>query len=246
MYGLFVCDFGGSAQEDVSFGNHAEIVEAKTVNQIRPIHFGVNYHEDPLEFPLVFGANRNLDRYEMQSVALWLTGHQNYQWLQIDQPDMQNVLYHCLITDLQPITVGWIPHAFRATIRCDCPYAYSQEFEQTYNITDKTEILFRNESTIHDYFKPRLTIKPASGVTDITISNTSDNDRTLQFTDLPASNIEIFMDNEHGIITETSGYNLYDNFNMNFFRCVYGDNILEVDGNCEITISGRFLYNVAG
>lgn len=245
MHGMFVCDFGGSGQEDVHFGNVAEIVEAKTVNQIKPIHFGVNYHEEPLEFSLVFGTDRPIDRYEMQNIALWLTGHQNYQWLQIDQPDMQDILYRCLITELTPISVGWVPHAFRATIRCDCPYAYGQQFEQKYTIADSETILFRNESTIRSYFRPDLIIKPASGATNISITNRSDEDREFAFADLPAG-VEIHIDNEHGIITDAvSGYNLYDNFNMNFFRCVHGDNLLEVSGSCELTISGRFLYNIS-
>lgn len=247
MYGLYVCDFGGTGQSDVSFGNAGKIVEASTATRIKQIHFGVNYNEDPLEFQIVFGTERALDRYDMQNIAMWLTGHQNYQWLQIDQPDMQDYLYHCIITDLTPISVGWISHAFQATVRCDCPYAYGQEYSQTYNISEDSTVLFRNDSTIRDYYKPKLVIQPSSGVTAVSIINLSDAGREFAFTGLPASDIAIEVDNDSGIITEsTFGYNLYDNFNMNFFRCVPGDNQLKISGNSKITISGRFLYNVAG
>lgn len=247
MYGLYVCDFGEESHSDVAFGNQAEIIEAGTPNRIRPIHFGVNYHEEPLEFSLILGTDRSIDRYEMQSISLWLTGYQDYQWLQIDQPDMQDVLYRCLITSLQPITVGWIPHAFRATVRCDCPYAYGQEFQDNYVISGETKILFRNESTTKEYFKPDLIISPAVGTTSVSIKNTNDNNREFAFTGLPSSDIVISIDNKNGIITEqTFGYNLYDNFNMNFFRCICGDNNLVINGDCQLTIQGRFLYNVSG
>ena len=130
MYGMVVCDIDGQGQEEVSFGNVAEIIETRTTNRIQPVHYGVNYHTEPLEFTLIFGSERMLDRYELEEISLWLTGHQEYQWLAIDQPDMDNVQFRCLITELKPIYHGWLPHAFEATIRCDCPYAYSQPWEQ--------------------------------------------------------------------------------------------------------------------
>jgi len=59
--------------------------------------------------------------------------------------------------------------------------------------------------------------------------------------------LHIQVDNTSGIIQEHNfGYNLYDGFNLNFFRLVHGDNELEVVGDGTLTISGRLLYNVAG
>lgn len=108
MYGMVVCDIDGQGQEDVSFGNVAEIIETRTTNRIQPVHYGVNYHTEPLEFTLIFGSERMLDRYELEEISLWLTGHQEYQWLAIDQPDMDNVQFRCLITELKPIYHGWL------------------------------------------------------------------------------------------------------------------------------------------
>jgi len=162
MYGLMVYDFGGSGQSNVSFGNRASIAEARTNNRIQPIHFGVNYHTSPLEFKLVFGAQRALDRYELEDVSMWLTGHQDYQWLSIDQPDMDHVQFRCLITSLTPLAHGWLPVAFEATIQCDCPYAYGYPFERHYTISGNTSILFRNESSTREYIKPTLTFIPSN------------------------------------------------------------------------------------
>ena len=61
------------------------------------------------------------------------------------------------------------------------------------------------------------------------------------------SGASVFVNNSNGIIQELSnGYNLYDGFNLNFFRLVHGDNNIKVTGDGVLTISGRFLYNVAG
>lgn len=248
MHGLMIYDFDGNKQSDVAFGNKASIVEQRIGNRIQPIHFGVRYNEKPLQFKLVFGSEVPLDRYELEDVSLWLTGHQDYQWLSICQPDMEQYQFRCLITELTPLSHGWLPVAFQATVVCDCPYAYGFEFEEQYQIYGETSILFRNEGSVRDHIKPFITFEPAEETTELRIINHSDNGREFLIKDIPTSaGVTIFVDNSNGIIREGEyGYNLYDGFNMNFFRLVQGDNDLVVIGDGSLTISGRFLHNIAG
>lgn len=245
-YGLMLYDFGDRTQEEVGFGNKGSIVETRTNNRIQPLHFGVNYHKTPLQFKLIFGTDRALDRYELEDISLWLTGHQDYKWLTIDQPDLEMVQFKCLITELTPIMHGWLPVAFEALVVCDCPYAYGAEFSYSYTIKGTTDILFRNESSVREYIKPHLTFSSASGNTKLSIINHNDNDREFCLEGLPAGNTRVDIDNSNGIIREEiSGYNLYKGFNLNFFRLVHGDNNLSVSGDGTLTITGRFLHNVA-
>lgn len=246
MYGLMVYDIGGRGQSDVSFGNKASIVETRTNNRIQPIYFGTNYHSKPLEFKLVFGAERELDRYELEDIAYWLTGRKEYKWLSIGQQDMEQLQFRCMVTELTPISHGWLPVAFQATIQCDCPYAYSYPFEKQYTISGETTILFRNESSVREYLKPEISFAPASSTRTLSLVNLNDDNREFKLTGIP-SGASIFVNNSNGIIQElSSGYNLYDGFNLNFFRLVHGDNNIKVTGGGVLTISGRFLYNVAG
>lgn len=77
--------------------------------------------------------------------------------------------------------------------------------------------------------------------------NANDANREFKISGLPSSGITLSVDNSNGIILDQStGANVYDGFNFNFFRLVQGDNQLIVTGNGTLTISGRFLYNVAG
>lgn len=247
MYGLMIYDIGGRGQNEVSFGNKASIVEAKTTGRVQPLHFGVNFHESPLEFTLVFGSMKELDRYEMEDVALWLTGYNEYRWLSIDQPDMELMQFRCIVTQLTPIFHGWLPVAFEATIRCDCPYAYSYPFSKQYVVDSKDSILFRNESSVREYVKPVLTFSPSPGTTSLSIINESDNGREFRLDNIPAGSI-VEIDNNNGIIRDIGPYksNLYPGFNLNFFRFVQGDNKINVSGSGILTINGRYLYNVAG
>lgn len=130
MFGMFVCDIGSKKHSDNAFGNQANIVETRLPRRITPLHYGVRYHDKPLEFTLIFGAEQELDRYQLQEISNWLTGYQDYQWLSVDQPDMSHIQFHCLIQSLTPISVKWIPVAFEAKIICDCPYGYSYPFEE--------------------------------------------------------------------------------------------------------------------
>lgn len=247
QFGLMIYDFGGSGQSDVAFGNKASIVEQRIANRVQPLHFGVNYHESPLQFKIVFGAEHPLTRYELEEIGFWLTGYQDYQWLTIDQPDLAHVRFRCIITQLTPKSHGWLPVAFEATVMCDCPYAYSHPFSEQYTISGTKDIIVRNNSSTREYIKPELDFIPDSGVSSLEIINHSDGDRSFRLDNLPVSDLSIHIDNANGIIVEnTYGYNLYDGFNLNFFRLVCGDNNLTVSGNGILTISGMFLHNVAG
>lgn len=244
MFGMVLCEFNGHSQEDVSFGNKANIIETRSAARIKPVHYGVNYHKEPLEFSIVFGSEEPLDRFEMQAVANWLTGYQTYQWLTIDQPDLQDAQFRCLITELTPISYGWLTVAFEAKVTCDCPYAYSKRVFNEVIVSGTNHII--NRSSTREYIKPTVTITPAPGVTSIKIINKTDNNRTSEFTNLPAvCNIE--MNCESGVLRDTAnGVNLYDKFNLVFPRLLQGDNEIQVIGNCTIMMSGRYLYNTAG
>lgn len=246
-YDMVVCEVGDNRQDAVSFGNIASIVSSRTTRRVQPIHQGVDYHADPLQFSIVFACAHEMDRFEMEAVAFWLTGHQEYQWLTIDQPDLEHVQFRCLISGLTPVFNSWAPVAFEATVTCDCPYAYSYPFTSSYSVNGTQRVLFRNNGSVREYIKPKLDIVTNSGGTELKIVNHSDADRTFLLTGMPSSSLHITVDNNTGVITEeTSSYNMYKYFNMKFLRLVPGDNDLEISGNCTVTMSGRMLHNVAG
>ncbi len=246
MYGVMLYEFGGTGQSPVSFGNRASIVEDRTMGRIKPLHFGVNYHGKPLEFKLVFGALEPIDRYQMEDIAMWLTGHQDYQWLTIDQPDLERVAYRCLITELKPLHHGWLPVAFEASVVCDCPYAYGLPFRYQYQLSGEADVLIRNDGSAREYVRPTLLYQPLEGG-ELRIVNHSDGGREFRLGSLPTGALSIVIDNENEIIRETTaGYNLYVGFNLNFFRLAQGDNRLTLSGAGALSIEGRALYNTGG
>ena len=254
MYGLYCCDFGNKQHEDVSFGNRAKIIEERIQGRVQPLHFGVNYHEEPLEFTLIFGGDEPIDRYDMQTIARWLTGHQQYQWLTIEEPDMTSLHFRCLIRELTPISVGWFQYAFSADVICDCPYAYSNLFEQKFELTgeESTRSILRNFGTARECIRPTIVIDDSAGdgISQITLTNHTTGN-VMQFDDMPTGKKIITVDCNTGILTatspDTSGViDMYPYFNFEYIEMEDGDNDLEItgDGKATITFTGRYLHNV--
>ena len=244
LYGMFVCDIGSKSHSDNEFGNKANIVETRIANRITPLHYGVRYHDEPLRFTLIFASEQYMDRYEIQEVSNWLTGYQEYQWLSIDQPDMEHIQFRCLIESLTPVSIRWLPIAFEAKVVCDCAYGYSHPFKEEISVNGRTRYRFYNDSTIRENFRPEVRTELASGCKDFTITNETTG-TVVQFKGLPGGGITILMDNENEVLQDSNSvYDLYDYFNFQFFELASGDNQLVFEGSGKVVISGRYLYNV--
>lgn len=252
MFSMYVADISGKSHSANSFGNKANIIEKRLANRITPLHYGVRYNDSPLSFTLIFGADHELDRYEMQAVSRWLTGYQEYQWLSIDQPDMNHIQFRCLIQELTPIHLRWLPMAFEAKIICDCPYGYSYPFQKIHNVIGNDEsssrYVFYNDSTCSENLRAHIYIDKSAGGNSFSIRNITTNTE-MKFEGLPIGALSIHVDAENQIVSDetegaTSSSDLYEYFNFVFLDFAPGDNELLITGNGGIRIEGRYLYNV--
>ena len=246
-YGMMIFDIDSTSQGDPVFASAGSIIEDRVARRYRALHYGTTLKE-PLEFKLVFGSPREdriLDRWDINAISTWLTGHQQYKWLVIQQPDMQTWRYRCLISGLKPITVGNLPAAFSCTVTCDSPFAYSYPEEHLIEVNgSRTEILV-NESSLNGYYSPSLRIDLAAGAT-MKIVNHSDKDRAFEMTAFD-QDTTIEIDGENQVITCSSDIeNPYEHFNMRFLRLVRGENELEFSGNGAVTIMCEFPVNPGG
>ena len=249
-YDLMLYDIGGGSEEQQDFASTVSIEEETVGSHWKPYFYGVKY-EDRLSFELTFGVvprrlekQKFLDRYELNAVSKWLTGHKQYLYLDIEQTDMCYVRYRAIITKLSVVSYSQIPWALRATVECDSPYAYTTPMVTTQAINGSATINLFNQSALNDYFWPEMTIAQSGGT--FSIINTSDNNRATTFTDLPGGTGLITVSNDHCIISCENGLNLYPYFNQNFLRLVSGNNILNVTGTGTLTITCEFPINVGG
>lgn len=250
-FGLMIYHFGSTEQEDVTFKS-GEPIEDRLPGRYDSLMYGLVQNQS-LEYTLVFGANIEsidansfIDRYEVEAISSWLTGHEQRKWLTIIQDDMNAFRYKCLISDLKLITYGDMPWAFSCKVVCDSPFAYTFPEESSYSVSGENQIRFFNRSSYNGFFRPVLEITVNSG-DSVSIVNLSDNNREFSFTGLPGgSPFTIRIDNKNQIITSNTGLNMYPYFNMKFLRLIRGNNNLKITGNVTVKFICEFPVNIGG
>lgn len=254
QFGLRIFDIDGNNNEAAPFASAGKIVTDVVPSTGHSFLYGRVY-EEPLEFKLVFGLDplmikmdEHLDRYEMAAIANWLTGHNTYQWLDVEQPDLEMVRYHCIISELKPIQISWLPWAFTAKVTCDSPYAYMFPKQFHYSCYGTTDIKLVSRSTINQFYYPKISIQ-LNGSKNISISNLSCGDTTLKFTGLPKTHfLTIHIDNDlKKIESSDSAYsNLYQYCNFTWFPLMKGMNRIRVTGSCILDFICEFPINCGG
>lgn len=250
-FGMMVYSFDSNRQDDVDF-QAGEIIEDRLPGRYDSLTYGLVQNQ-ALEYTLVFGASvdspkskEGIDRYDIEAISSWLTGHNKRKKLMILQEDMEPFWYKCFISELKLITYGNIPWAFSCKVSCDSPFAYTLPMKKTFSIKGSEVVRMFNRSSYNGYYMPKMEIS-VFGEGGITIENLSDNGRVFQFHDLPnTSSIVISIDNQNQVITNNMDLNLYPYFNMKFMRLVRGDNKLKITGDANITFICEFPVNIGG
>ena len=250
-FGLMLYHFGSNEQDDVNFQN-GSVIEDRLPSRYDALMYGISQNQ-ALEYTLVFGANMDsidqnssLDRFEVEAIVAWLTGHRKRKWLTIVQDDMETFRYKCLISELKLITYGDMPWAFSCKVSCDSPFAYTFPEEFDYTLSGQTNVNFHNRSSYNGYYCPNLEIT-LNGGQSISIVNESDENRVFEFTGLPTNkDLIIYVDNKNQVITNNLDLNLYPYFNMKFLRLVRGYNMLKITGTGSVKFLCEFPVNIGG
>lgn len=238
-FGLTLYNVGSYGQDDVDF-SVGEIVEDRISRRYDSLLYGLVQNE-PLQFTLVFGMDPDnlageacLTRAQIADITKWLTGHQTYKILKIDQDDMKDYFYRAMVTGLKLISDGGLPTAFSAEITCDSPFAYTDPSKTQYwdFVEPEREIVIQNPCLVLPYYYPKVRVILDSNTSCIEFTNLSDGGRTMRLDNIPLEgNQAIVIDCKNQIISSESGYNLYPGFNMRFLRLVPGENIIDIRTN---------------
>ena len=251
-YGLMLYDFGtASTQNTSTLVPEIEIIEDRSARRFTPISYGTVLNK-PLTFNMTFGANkhsatigRDLDRWDADAVAGWLTGHQTYKWLEIFQPDMETFRYRCIIQNLNQVSIGNMQWGFTCTVVCDSPFAYTDEERTKIVSSGYKEIEFFNRSTYNGLYKPKMEISITRGG-EFSIENVTDGGRITEFTGMPTTAKLLIIDNENEIITCPTVSNPYQYFNFKFLRLRRGMNTLKINGVGTLELICSFPVSIGG
>lgn len=251
-YGLRIFDIDSNNNIATPFASSGELQTDTISSKGKTFLYGRSLNR-PLEFSLIFGIdpsrvamNDYFDRYEMNAIATWLIGQNTYKWLEIEQPDLEMIRYHCIISDLEPIQLSWLPWAFSAKIVCDSPYGYRFPKKFNYVCNGSTSISLLSRSTISDFYYPKLDIQ-LNGSNTVSIINQSCNNVELNFKNMPrSSSATISVDNDLGIIESSDGMNVYQYCNFGWLPLKRGKNKMLITGKCILDFICEFPVDVGG
>jgi len=254
--GLMIYDFSSLAsQENSKISSSVTKIQDKISRRYDSLLYGVTQN-DSLKYKLVFGTDNltgnqiPFGRYDIQDVADWLTRVSGFEWLEIEQADMENVRYKCTISDLEVIQIGNESYGYSCVVETDSPFAYLFPETHTYTTTalqgSQTISILSKASNIGYYYPSSMTITLPAGVTSIKLKNITDNNHEMIFTGFTnVSGITINIDNLNQIVTSSTG-NMYQYFNFNFFRLLRGDNSILISGASSVSVICEFPVNVGG
>ena len=240
-----------TSQGNTEWASNVKMFENRPYRRHQSYCYGGSL-EDSLKFKLVFGVSEDrkdtlgeYDRWEMQKIASWLTGHRGYRWLEIVQDDLTYVRYHCYMDNLEAVEIGGRHWGFACDVTCDSPYGYLAPQTFTYVVNNTETITLHSLSSANDPYFPVLRIHQSSG-TDFSVKNVTDGNRTFTLTGIPTGSGNILLDCDHGVLTCDAGLNLYPYCNFKFPRLLRGDNQLILTGSGTYTFTCEFPVNVGG
>lgn len=199
-YGLMLYNFDNPSTRESNVGTNVDIMETRLNRSTKPIFYGTTMNE-PLQFSLTFGSLEPMTKYEVDLVAGWLTGHNEYKWLEIIQDDLVDVRYKCFINNLKETSINGSPVAFTCDVICDSQFAYEYPQTYTYKIDGETTIDFFNRSSHNGYLYPKITISDIQEA-NFAITNCEDNERSFVINKLPTNGLTVAIDCERQIITQ--------------------------------------------
>ena len=178
-YGLMIYFTSDEEMKELSLGTDVDMIEDRLPKRVSPIHYGVDMNKS-MTFPLTFGSTEYLEDYDVDAILSWLTGHQQYKWLEFVDGD-HYVRYKCHLNNMKSVYINGLPVAFTCDVECDGQFAYEYPTSYQYDI-DNTEALieFFNKSSYNGYLYPKMTINFGDDCNSFSIINESDNDREFK------------------------------------------------------------------
>lgn len=248
IFGLVIGFIGSKGVYDVNTYTDVEIITDRSANRIAPYQFGMRL-PDSLEFEMeVFNKHGQFyENYQAEAIQEWLFGRAEPKYLSILDPDKGNESYLCRLVSPRKVKLDNKIYGWRFTVVCTSAYSVTDIVEKIYDcsLNVNSEIIYYNLSTIEEYVYPEMDIRMAGNSTYVLLENLNDNNRIFQITNIAQGDV-LHVNNDNQFMTSDKGGNVFQNFNLNWFRFAPGYNKIYVSGRCIITFRNRFLKSIGG
>lgn len=245
-YGLMLAEFDSeSSKEEEELGMDHETLEEFVGHNPVPVYLGAKYQNKlKPQITIIKDVDVSSDLYftehECREILRQLTGYKGYKNMQIRAYDFDELIYfNVRITKVFYKKVASRVVGIILQLECDSQFAWSKEFNISYNVKSGETIRIYNRSDdLYNYLYPKVIISPFSTIQTLEIKNISDDNWTTTISDI--SNEEIITMDSKNEILQSSNKNriIMNDFNMHFIRLVPGEN--QILSNSDITITFNF------
>lgn len=179
-FGLMIYFLDDEAQRELELGTNVEMIEDRLPKRYNPIHYGVDINQS-MSFPLTFGSVDYLSDYDIDAILSWLTGHQQYKWLEYVDGD-HYVRYKCHLNNMKTVYINGLGVAFTCDVECDGQFGYEYPVDTvlTAYSDDTHEFDLVNRSSYNGYLFPKLKLEMSDSCNGLSIINESDNNREFK------------------------------------------------------------------
>ena len=243
-YNLSIIDLDGGGIFSGVGSPDVTIHSQKVYRQDKEFFLGRSV-DNKLEFQLTFGSKDEISGVDRSIISRWLFGRSGYKKLRIIQDDLNGAWFNCFLTRPEPVYIGNLNYAFKTTVVCDSPFAYSPLRTTSRVFAGNSVITYDfsiyNSSTNDDFLYPTVSFGLNNVGSSFSLTNLDDSNRNFLFSGLTAYE-SVIVDNSLKTIIASSNLNRLGNFNKQWARLVPGANHFHVDsgiGNFSITYYER-------
>lgn len=249
-YGLILASFEDPNSNDEEIGMNHETIEEYIGHSPTPKFLGASFSSKLTPTAVIIKdpclnineQDKYFTEHECREVLRQLTGFRGYRQMQILPYEFDELLFFNIrVVNVRYQKVGGHVAGIILDMECDSQFAWSNEFNYTFNVSASSSIiLFNNSDNLYDYLLPKVTIKSNSSISNLSIVNLFDNNWTSTLKSLSANEIVIMDSNNSTLISSNPNRIISNDFNMHFIRLVPGKNEFRVSHDIQLT----FTYKV--
>jgi len=233
-YNLYISDIDANAINNSMASSSMDIKEQKIFRRATPYLYGMTPSPN-LEFSFSAFSEDEIDASGFELISKWLFSSRSYKAFQIDQPDIQDVVFYSVLQDPEVVRVGGLIQGFTCNVVCNSPFAFKFPKTTTYTYTteivDSTEIYYNGSDDTGNYLYPTsMTITMNNTDGDVSITNLNDDNRVVSYTGLSGNEV-LTISPMYETLSSSTGLNRLGNSNYKFLRLVAGENQLQIEGN---------------
>ena len=246
-YGLILASFEGVKSKDEELGMDHNTIEEYIGHNPVPVYIGSSFNsklyptatlvKDPRIN--ITNDNKYFTEHECREVLRQLTGFRGYKRMQIFSYEIDELLFfNSRVSNVRYQKIGGYVAGIILDMECDSQFAWSNDFNYTFNASPETNLIFFNTSDdLYNYILPKVIIKSNTSISNFSIINIMDNEWTSTIKSLSANEI-VTMDSKHNVLSSSDPNRIISNdFNMHFIRLVPGKNEFRVSHNIQISFS---------